>query len=361
MLLTKQAMLRVHRWFGLATALIVLGQAATGCALLYRDSLAQIVDPPGMTRQSVTGELPAGRVFAVLHRRYPGLNIVRINYPVQPNGTFFAFLQKPDGASRYASVDPGSGQVLRYGSVWTFPIEAILLVHYQLMAGNSGLLLVAFEGLLVLSVAITGLIQWWPRRGRWRSSVSIRWSLPGRVVLRQLHRTVAVGISVLILMSALTGMTMALELWCSSPTAAPVVARYGMDMERRIDHGLSLSRAVFPGRRIRDVRIPGTGRLYVHFMAPGWNPEANDIVGVDLASGRITSSLAAMQNGDVDILLMPFHTGEVAGWAGLGLLTLYALGLILLSLSGPVMWLQRPDNWIAHRHRARVTGKRRTA
>ncbi len=359
LLLTKQTMLRVHRWFGLAAVLIVFIQAATGCALLYRDSLAQIIDPAGMTRQSPAGELPAGQIFAALHQRYPDFNIVRINYPVLQNGTFFAFLEKPDGTSRYASIDPGNGQTLRYGSVWRFPNEAALLVHYQMMAGNTGLLLVAFEGFLVLSVAISGLIHWWPRRGSWRSSVRIRWSLPARVVLRHLHRTVAVCISALVLMSALTGITMALELWRGSSSAAPAVARYGTDIERRIDHGLSLARTAFPGRGIRDLRIPGASRLSVHFQAPGWNPEANDIVGVDLVRGRVSSAIAGTQNGDIDILLMPIHTGEAAGWAGMLLLTVYAMGLVALSLSGPLMWLQRPDNWIVRRNRARLPSGRR--
>ena len=358
MLKTKQAMLRVHRWFGLAAGLIIFIQAATGCALLYRDSLAQIVDPSGMVRHSAEDDQPAGWIFAVLHRQYPDFNIVRINYPVLPNGTFFAFLERPDGTLRYASVDPGSGQVLRYGSVWRFPVEAALLIHYQFMAGNNGLLLVALEGLVILSMAISGLIHWWPGPGRWRSSVAIRWSLPPRIVLRHLHRTVAICISVLLLMSVLTGIAMSLALWRNSGTVAPVVAHYNSNVKHQIDQGLFLAHSIYHDRRVRDVRIPVASMMYVHFEAPGWNPEANDIVGVDLAHGRVSSAVSAKQAWDVDILLMPFHTGEIARWTGSLLLTISAIGLGLLSLSGPLMWLQRPDNWIVRRIRGRASGNK---
>lgn len=332
-------MLQIHRWCGLAVALVFLVQAVTGCVLLYRDSLTQIFDPSGMVRHTRAGMVPVAQVVAALQMHDPGFAVTRINTPVFPDSTYFATLESVSGGVRYASIDPGSAEVLREGSVWRFPVQAALMIHYQVMAGDRGLLFVALEGIALLAMAATGLIYWWPKRGRWKGALAVRWSLSPRLVLRQLHRTTAVVLSAVLLLSASTGIVLSLALFGDAGPTASRLPDTGLD---RIDAGIARARLAFPGQAIRDIRLPGSDRMVVHFYAPGINPEANDVARVDLSNAHVVAKALAARNNDLETTFMPIHTGEYLGAVGAALLLLGGLGLGALAISGPIMWLQRP-------------------
>lgn len=349
--MTKRSLFQIHKYCGLAAALFLFIQALTGTILVYRGTLAQWIDPAGMVRRSAQGDLSPGRVMTLLEAHDPGYSVQRLVYPDRPSGTYFAYLANPSGGTLYASVDPGNGAILREGSLWRFPAEAALNLHDQLVAGRAGMVMVLLIGLSLLFLAGTGLAQWWPKKGRWRGSLDIRWSLSFRLLLRQLHRSAGVILSAILCVSAVSGLLLAVPMLMDgvAPSPAPVARDAGR--EAAIDRALAAARAEFPAHAVHDLRLPARDRLKVFLRAPERNVRAVHLVIVDLATGRIARRIAAKDNDALWMITLPFHSGEVIGWIGRLLIFTGGLFLLFLSATGPLMW------W--HVKRMKKKGKRR--
>lgn len=338
----KAQLLQIHRWTGLVVAVFVLAQATTGSMLVFRHQLAQAIDPAGMVRRTAAGEAaPLSRIVAQVRARYPGFELQRIVFPQVPSGTYFVHLTNPQGVIRYASVDPGDGAVLRAGGIFRFPTEAALLIHYQLLAGRAGIAVVSLVGLSILTMAVTGLISWWPRPGAWRRGLRIDWSLPARVVLRQVHRAVGPWVAIVVTLSALTGLVLAIGLLArpgavrsTDPSGLPPVS------DAPIDRAFAMAQQAFPGRGVRDVRMPQPGAFNVFFWAPEVSPAAVNGVRITLDGPTIISTAAAREDTSLPTAALPIHAGASLGFPGQVAILFGGLGLVLLAVSGPLMWFQ---------------------
>lgn len=341
-MITKRFLFAIHKYCGLVAALFILVQAATGAMLVYRAELAQLLDPQGMVRHSTGGDAPLSAVLRSIQRGHPGFEIQRLVYPSNQTATYFAHMVNTGGAIRYASVDPGTGQILRSGSIWSFPVEAALFVHFRLMTGRAGLIVVLLTGLSVLTLATTGLIYWWPRRGRFRKSLALDLRLPGRVVLRQFHRSLGVFISAIFLLSATTGMFVGtVFLLASGPLYAVAPTGSPPRVDSGVDAMLALARAQFPGHAIRDIRMPAAGSFNVYFLAPERNPSAVHTVRIDLAQRRIVDKIPTKDDDSLWVPILPIHNGELFGAIGRIVVLFAGLSLAIMAVTGPLMWLQR--------------------
>lgn len=330
--MTRAQWLRLHRYAGLAMAAFLLMQAMTGALLLYRGPAARLIDPAGMRSHGTGPAISAGEAVAQAHRFVPGFTVTRLYAPDDEGAVYLAQLARGDGAIRYAAIDPAGGGVRRTGTLWRFPVEAALQLHFQLNAGKTGMLVVALNALALILMAVSGLVYWWPKRKPVKA-LAVRWTLAPRLVLRQLHRTAGVVAAALLCVLATTGLLLILpEL--TGASSAPALRTVPGPV---VDRALSLAQAAFPGHALRDVRINGP-RITVHFAAPERNARAVHRVSVALDPMRVDKRIDARDNGALWMTVLPIHAGDIIGRAGPALLMLVALTLIALALSGPVMW-----------------------
>jgi uncharacterized iron-regulated membrane protein len=336
-MIPKRLLLQIHRWSGLVAALLILLQAGTGAMLVFRTGLAELIDPAGMTRRSAAGAAPLGEVVEAARGRYLGYGVEKVAFPQTGQGVYLVHLLNPQGASRYVSVDPGSAQPLRAGGLWAFPAEAVLQVHYRLLTGRIGLALTMLSGSALLAMAATGLSYWWPKCGRWKKSLVVDTRLPGKVVLRQIHRTVGVACAVSAVFSATTGLVVAGEFMLTPGPLVPLAAS-AEPPRGDVDAALAQARAVYPGRPIRDVRLRQAGELDVFFWAPEASPHAVHRVRVDLAAERVRDVTPAARAGTLWMTLLPLHSGDSFGRVGSLVILFGALGLVTLASTGPLVW-----------------------
>lgn len=343
--MTRAQWLRIHRALGLIVAAFLLVQALTGALLLYRGPVARWIDPVGMTSRRDGPPISAGEAVKQADRALPGHYVIRLFAPESSGATWFAQLQNDEGRTAYASIDPAGGGVRRAGGLFHFPVEAALQIHYRLTAGKAGMAVVAFNGLALIVMAVSGLAYWWPRRNPARA-LAIRWTVALRLVLRQVHRTLGVVAAAFLIMLPSTGLLLIVpELFDGSRPSPPVVAS-----AIEIDRGLALAQGMFPRNGLRDVRIDG-GRLIVNFLAPERNARAVHRVIVTIGQPHIVSATPADRSTALWMTALPIHAGDVIGPAGPVLLLVVALALATLTLSGPLMW------WHARVQRRRSSRK----
>jgi len=336
MILTKASVLRLHRYAGLAAAAFLLMQALTGCLLVYRTQAAQWIDPAGLVRRSPAGAAPVSRILAAAQGSEADVRVDRLFFPAAPDATYIVQMRDGTGATRFASIDPGDAAVLRHGGLTAFPVEAALMIHYTWLAGRIGTAVVILAGLALLGLAASGIFYWWPRRGRIRKSLAIQTHLPLRLVLRQLHRSTGVIVSLLLGFIAVTGLMLAIPILLDG-TALPAQRAV---IPANVDQALDLARGAFPGGAMRDVRLSADGGLAVNVLAPERNARAVHKLVVDSNAMRITAATPASADRALWVIALPLHAGDALGTSGHVLILLAGLVLAALSLTGPLMWWQ---------------------
>ncbi|GFM28785.1 PepSY domain-containing protein [Novosphingobium sp. PY1] len=333
--------LRIHRWIALAFAPLLLIQALTGTMILFREPLAQTLDPGAMTRQSSHDMQPAplSQILEAAGARFPTMRVTRLFMPSGPDAAAFAQLTGAQGEVRYASIDPGNARVLAAGPIWRFPIEAALQIHYRLLGDWLGIAIVTLNGLALFLIGVSGVKHWWPGRGRIVASLKVRRNLPSRIKLRLYHRSAGAIASILILFSATTGVLLAaadLPLGPAPASAAP--ARTITLSSGQVDNAISLLHARLPEARMRDIRIGLDGTLAINLLAPEAGPRAVDVVQIDATGPSLDKVLKSDDNPALWLTVLPLHAGDSFGLPGRLLLMAEALALIFLCISGPLQW-----------------------
>lgn len=328
----RSAYLTWHRHLALLFAPLLLLQVLTGAVLLLKEPLGRVIGPQASDGPPLH---PSALIAAAAETGWRVMRLYPASYPGAPA---MAHLAAADGTARYAAIEPTSGVLLRQGGIADFPIEGALEWHYRLIGGTAGLAVVALNGLALLVLAGTGLAFWLPPKGRWRKSLAINSRMPARIRLRHWHRSTGVVVSLMVLFSAFTGILLAVPDLIPA-TAAPTKAYAATPAQ--IERAVAAAQRTYPDAAIRDIRFPPVDRIDVNLLAPEARPLAVHAVQVRLSDAKVLKIVPAAQSPALWMTVMPLHTGQSAGVAGMIVLVLEALALAALSITGPMMWWQQ--------------------
>jgi uncharacterized iron-regulated membrane protein len=354
---TKKVLTLAHRWVGLALAALVLLQAGTGLLLINKDALEPLIHPE--VRVNAGGAAPLDKVVAAIHAAHPDLRLDRIYTPERADRALAARVLDDKRAMTILLVDPGSAKVLSSGPLSSYPLQLAERLHVSLLQGASGQIVLLVEGVLLLFMAISGLIVWWPKLKLLGQALRIHTGAGSRRLLRDLHLVPGALAAVFIAVSAFTGAGMIAEpiLKAAVGAFAPVSPDLALPKMAPLAPSQQLTTAQsaldqlnarFPDGRLRQIRFFGPDERLVGVVMESrtaLNPRAHHLAAVDRADGQLT----VWEDGDRQLRgdailawLLPIHTGEVLGWARNGLMSLVALTLILLTVSGVWMWAAKP-------------------
>lgn len=194
---------QVHLWAGLALALYVVFISVTGSAIVARREITRWAVP--QTVPSATGPLLddvslRGRVQAL----YPDHVVVSIGRQRRSDSPVVATLES-NGAETFRIVDPYTGADM--GSTNPPALRALLwliALHRAFLMGHKGLIVNGLASLACTVLFLTGLVIWWPGRGRWRAAMTIR-ARGWRSVNHQSHNAIGFWTSALLLIWGVSG------------------------------------------------------------------------------------------------------------------------------------------------------------
>ena len=164
----RKSALRFHRWISLGCLAFWFVQALTGVLIVFHWEIDDALVPGGATRvdlaaiESRIASLESGRA---------GATVGSLWETGGKPGRFDLYLDAPEGSS-VVLID-GTGSELRERSDdeifadggW---VNSLVVIHHNLMGGDTGSWIVGLSGLVLLSNIALGLILAWPRRGQWR-------------------------------------------------------------------------------------------------------------------------------------------------------------------------------------------------
>jgi uncharacterized iron-regulated membrane protein len=194
-----------HFYAGLICLPFIFLLALTGAAYLFHQQIDDVVYRRLLLREpGAQPALPPTQLIAAAVRAEPG-DAKAITLPDDAAHTAQVDVTQADGNVRQVFVDPASGQV--HGAidesarVMTF----VKHLHSLTVLGTGGRMMIETVAGWIIVLMLTGAYLWWPR-GRRHGVTSIRPGAKGRAWWRDLHAVTGAFGGIIILFLALTGM-----------------------------------------------------------------------------------------------------------------------------------------------------------
>ncbi|KRF02214.1 peptidase [Frateuria sp. Soil773] len=387
---------RLHRWFGLFTAVFLFIAGATGAVISWDHELDSALNP-AMYHSEQGPQRPALDLADAVEAAHPR---ARVSYlPLAaPAGEALQVWVEPrvDPVSRQPyelafnqlALNPvtGAEQGRRLWGDVSLTRENLLpflyKLHYSLelplMGGyDVGSLFMGIVAIVWVLDAFVSLLLSFPHPRSWRKSLAFRWQRGGHALTFDVHRSGGVWIWLLLLVLAVTAVSMNLR----SQVVVPVVSAFSKLTPNPYDTRAELA----PAQQAE----PGVSRRHVLALARaeaarrGWTAPAGAILyspeygmyGVGFfepddehGDGGLGNPWLYFNAGDGspagadipgtgsagDIFLQaqfPLHSGRIIGVAGRVIVSLVGLAVAALSVTGLLLWWRRRR--AQHKHAVR--------
>jgi uncharacterized iron-regulated membrane protein len=231
----------------------------------------------------------------------------------------------------------------------------VYMLHEELLLHDRGAMLVGLSGLLLASMALTGLWIGWPKRRGWRAALRPGLWHGWRTRLYGWHRLSGLLAAAALVVIPLSGAAMALRpgLWSLLERTTSLHTPYkpAGDLSDRVvgpEVAWAAARRAFPDGRFVRLTMPGakSPAYLVRVLRPGelraWSGTSNVVV--DAGSGRVLArynALAAPWPNWLYDAAFSVHNGEAAGLTGRLLVMLAGLSLPILYVTGVLVWVRK--------------------
>lgn len=385
---------RVWRWHFFAGLIVVpfsIILAVTGAAYLfnpqYEAAVERSVNAHAVPRTG--GDAPADELVANAMAAYPGASFVRMILPRSDEDLSAEVeLRAADGLCMLW-LDRTSGAVLRDVAATDRAMQFVKRIHGTLLGGNWGSLVVETIACWMIILVVTGIFLWWPRKIAWWRVFIPQFGVGGRrETWRKLHGMAGAWIGAVVLTLLLSGLPWT-QVWGEGFTRAKALAglpspgqewfvtlqsgdphahhggasagaeMWDVDAEAAIDvnsissaHGESplamqdIVDRLAPEELAAPVWVQPprgeNGVWTVRAMSP--HRPSQQTIHFDRWSGDEVMRIRFSDHNIADriaALGVTFHEGALFGWLNQAVGVIAALGVILISVSGALMWWRR--------------------
>lgn len=379
----------LHRWLGLFIAVFLFISGLTGAIISWDHELDEWLNPQMFQARSgqVKGPHSALALAEHLEAQDKRIRVTYLPLAIEPGhalGMSVAPRLDPATGKAYrvdynqVAVDPVSGEVQgkrMWGDI-SLTRENLLpflyKLHYSLHIPDGfgmelGVLLMGIVGIVWAIDSFVALWISFPNGSAWRKSFAFRWKQGGYKLNFDVHRSGGVWLWPLLLMLAVTSVSMNLEFQVVRPAVSlfselspsPFAIRAPnppeLPHEPRIGREAVLAMAEAEARK-RNWTLPAGSVFYspevgvygVGFFEPG-NDHGDGGLGnpwlyFDGQDGRFISALVPGTGSAGDIFMQaqfPLHSGRILGLPGRILLSLMGLAVAVLSATGIVIWARK--------------------
>lgn len=382
----------IHRWFGLAAAVFLFIAGATGAVISWDHELDAWLNPQLFHARSADqpnagAPKPGLELANLVEKAEPRLRVTYVLTEAEPGHTIGMMIEP--------RIDPASGKpyALDYNQIAVDPVTAeiqgrrmwgavslarenllpfLYKLHYTMhlpdMGGiETGVWLMGIIGIVWTLDCFIAIYLSFPNWRSWRKSFAFRWRDGGHKLNFDLHRSGGMWVWGLLLVLAVTSVSMNLERQVMRPilrtvstlTPGPFDTRTAVAPDKVPEPAISREQVVELGRQ-QGIRLgladPVGGVFYsgmFGFYGVGLFQPGNDHGDVGLgnawlyfdaqtgayAGGRVPGSGSA---GDIFLQSQfPLHSGRIIGLPGRIMISFMGALVAMLSVTGVVIWVRK--------------------
>lgn len=340
----------VHHWIGLIAGILLLISSITGSVLVFHHDIDHISFWTETRLDQPADKLIIDNSFHRIRQSHSDYDIRVPNFPEKPDQALKYELRKSE-ARKWIFVHPETGETLAQVERADERLVHVLLeLHYMLLSGTVGKVLVLFLGTALMVLSITGFMLY--RKSifkvlTFRQGISLK---SKRSFFSSIHRIVGVWGLVFNFFISITGSYIAFTIVQAALSSDGGLRIESPPVPASIDAILEQVKEEYPAFNIHYLLFPKTrdgkftilGRLE---SDPAFYGRNYSNIQADIRTGKVVSTgfLRDMPwHRRAITILKPLHFGD---YAGLGIKVLYCLfGLMpgILSISGFLIWRIRP-------------------
>lgn len=202
----RAALVSVHKYTGLLAGALLAVTGISGSILVFDHRLDEMLTPAVMTAAPSGDPAPLQDVVDAA-RAAAGDQPTRIYIARRPGSAHVVRFPAPPGAPGpvEVSVAPADAKVLAVRTWGEYPVSWVYHLHYGFLSGATGKLVVGVLGLCLLFFCVSGVVIWWPRRGRWRRALTIKRHAGAFRLNYDLHKTAGVYLLPVLAVVAFSG------------------------------------------------------------------------------------------------------------------------------------------------------------
>lgn len=359
---------RLHLWLGLSVGTILVLISLSGAAVVFYVELDRWLHPELQVQSPQSGAPDWDQAVKTLRAAYPDktgpwrlevtpdqqLIPARYNQPQETHGQHFAPMLV------WLSAD--GRQILRQDFWGQSLMTWLYNLHYQLLLGATGTIVLGYLGLASLLLLLSGLLAWWPKRGQFRKSLLFKRRQSKSGLLYDWHKTIGLICMLPLMLLAITGVMLALPgptqavlqllpgqkpdvgllTWSGSTAAGKTTAVLP------VANAINTLKAALPQANLAWIEVPADTGGYYQFRVqlPG-DPSRrfpHSYVQVDRATANIVRLKDIRELGTsarVKNWLHPLHDGSAGGLRLRVLWLIIGFSPLLLALLGVWRYLDR--------------------
>lgn len=374
----------LHRWFGLFIAAFLAIAGLTGALIAWDHELDAMLSPAFyVATDESLGKLPPMTSLQLankLEAEYPELKVSFMGIGLgvgEAHNLFVVPTNGEEGSLGYNQVamNPYTGEI-QGKRQWGEPAFAadhlmpfIYKLHYSLhipSVGSTdlGMLLMGIIGIVWLMDCFIALSISFPSWSQWRKSFAFRWRASNHKLTFDLHRSGGVWVWGLLLIIAVTSISMNLSHQVVRPlvnilspiTPTPFETQLSSEAKVPAVNREAITQLAEAEARDLGIEKPLGGLFYssqqniyqVMFYQPGYGHGdwglGNPSLYFDGASGKLLGKQIPGEGSSGDIFIQlqfPLHSGRILGIGGRILVTLLGLIIATLSMTGIIIWARK--------------------
>ena len=375
----RKVLLKLHLYISLWLGAFLVFAGLTGSLLVYEHALDKwlnselmLITNPGQQSK------PLADLIAAADRVSPiKAPAAHLQMPSTPEEALIVRYQVPMEANHKGHnhhfhevmINQYNGQVLGDRDRFDSVMSIILRLHFNLLAGDTGQLLMGITALLSLILTVSGIYLWWPKLSKLKQAFVIKPNASFTRFNFDLHKTVGIYTAVVLFAVSLSGVYFNLpQLFRPvvnyfSPLdgmSPPVKSEASMGNRLNPETVISLAHAVIPGIEVQRVFLPASADAAYQIsgrQADELRSKGATMIWFDQYTGKVLKLKDPKQftAGNAFInLQLPLHNGEILGQTGRILVLIVGYAPLVLMITGVIHWLKKRHSTQIRKSRAKV-------
>ena len=357
----RKLILVLHRWIGLVTALVLLAVGLSAALLVFERPIDRLLNRSLVKVTPADARLPLNEIARRVGQAYPQYHIAGWTLPQQPDLAIAAELEANHDAKPVPSpeelelaVNPYTGAVLGDLDKANRIMSYVHQFHTHFLAAKIGSAIVGWSAVCLLILNLTGIILWWRRKiGRFR------WNLSGAAFHFNMHQAVGIYAWAFLMVLSLTGIALHWEgpagrladRLTGSPPPAKMLPADSLQqgaIPLDSDQVVSIAEKSAPGAHVTVMLLAAKPQSPVRVIMKypeDHTPAGRTNLFLDAYSGKVRM-LTDSRSAPLGFKLMrlwnrQYHTGDIFGWPTQLLALLFSLALVIMTITGPMIWYKR--------------------
>ena len=358
----KKTLFQLHWFFGITAGLVLALMGITGAAYSFQDEILRALNPTVLTVQKQpAGVLPPAELVRKLEAT-EGKAVSTLWVESESGNAARVFFTPPPGERRgqMRYFDPYTGDYLGDAVGQDF-FGLMLQLHRFLAMGDTGRQITGACTLILIFFCLSGLYLRWPRQvASWRAWLTLDWRKKGRSFNWDLHSVFGTWCLLFYLLAALTGLSWSYEWYNKGLTRLLSDAPQNERVRNRgpapagpapIANYEAIWSSIYstagPGLSAYNIRMPpvaGQPATVYYLLQSSPHDRALNQINLDPATGVVKS---VERYGDKSLKaqlltsIYALHVGSYFGLVGRIILTVTALCMPLLFITGWLLYLDR--------------------